>query len=899
MWRLWAELSPGFPHFEFLHAYGLGVLCIGQHAAAPVRTLCELDAASVAQIRERFSLLGERWVLDHEQRRLNATLQNDLATGRTHVATLEAKFAELAAYAGTLERAVGQPPARTELRSALARTLVAEQQRDLAEARATRAAAAMALDEAHAAEHAMQLAGAHHEARVLRAELDAVIQSRSWMLTSRLRGASEFLRGSRRHPIGMRASIPPPPGPLLATPDEPLLLDVSSSPLAKEAADAAPAPPSSRHGRPRVLFAAGEPNTPGCIYRCVRNAEAAAAAGWDASWKPVEAVDAEDLRDTDLLVLWRVTWSAHIEGVIEHVQMFGGRVALDLDDLMIRPELARVEFIDAIRSINWSEAHVRAMFSSVMHVLHRVDFCVATTAELAHEMRRHQKPGYVLVNGFDESAWRRSRLAARARAATADDGLVRIGYAGGSRTHQRDFAAAADAIAAVLQARPQVRLVLFRHGPAQEGLIAPEEFPALAALADRIEWREMVALEELPDELARFDVNVVPLQTGNPFVEAKSELKFFEAAIAGAPTVASPTGPYARAIRDGQTGFLADDTATWQQALLRLIDDPALRRRVARDACADVLWRFGPQGRAEAMRQFLAQHRGGVRPADGRDLARAFAVGLAAARADAPRLPPTTPSETLFHQDRLGEAAVTVVIASYNYADFVQQALESVRLQTLPLLDLVIVDDASPDPATLEQILDWAHVHAGRFNRLVVLRHTANAGLGATRNTGFVWAETPYVLPLDADNRLRPDCAERLLAALHDDGAAYAYPRLQHFGADDRITGGRRYEPQQLVGGNYIDAMALVARWAWSAAGGYYVARAAMGWEDFSLWCRMAELGFWGCAVDEVLAEYRVHAGSMVNAITETADNKRAMVQYVETRHPWIDILARDPAARM
>ncbi len=198
----------------------------------------------------------------------------------------------------------------------------------------------------------------------------------------------------------------------------------------------------------------------------------------------------------------------------------------------------------------------------------------------------------------------------------------------------------------------------------------------------------------------------------------------------------------------------------------------------------------------------------------------------------------------------------------------------------------------------MRQILDWAHVHAERFNRLIVLRHATNAGLGATRNTGFARAETPYVLPLDADNRLRPDCAERLLAVLADSDAAYAYPRLQHFGAEDRITGGERYQPQRLIGGNYIDAMALIARWAWSAAGGYYVQRDAMGWEDYALWCRLAELGCRGQAVDEVLAEYRVHAESMVNSITETTDNKRAMVAYVERRHPWLQVVAREAYAR-
>jgi hypothetical protein len=92
--------------------------------------------------------------------------------------------------------------------------------------------------------------------------------------------------------------------------------------------------------------------------------------------------------------------------------------------------------------------------------------------------------------------------------------------------------------------------------------------------------------------------------------------------------------------------------------------------------------------------------------------------------------------------------------------------------------------------------------------------------------------------------------------------------------------------------------MALVGKWAWAAAGGYYVHKEAMGWEDYSLWCRLVELGQWGEAVPEVLADYRVHESSMINAITETPDNKRAAVELVERRHPWLDVRSRTPEPR-
>ena len=109
----------------------------------------------------------------------------------------------------------------------------------------------------------------------------------------------------------------------------------------------------------------------------------------------------------------------------------------------------------------------------------------------------------------------------------------------------------------------------------------------------------MVPLQELPDELARFDINTAPLELGNPFCEAKSELKYFEAALAGVCTVASPTGPMRRAIRDGETGLLAGTEEEWYQALTRLVDEPAVQRRIGHAAYLDVLWSYSAGRRTE------------------------------------------------------------------------------------------------------------------------------------------------------------------------------------------------------------------------------------------------------------------------------------------------------------
>src|SRR5262245_11943503 len=65
VWRLWEELRARYPSFEFLHGHGLGVLAVGPEATPQVAALCALrDPAMVSAVRQRFALIGERWVLD-------------------------------------------------------------------------------------------------------------------------------------------------------------------------------------------------------------------------------------------------------------------------------------------------------------------------------------------------------------------------------------------------------------------------------------------------------------------------------------------------------------------------------------------------------------------------------------------------------------------------------------------------------------------------------------------------------------------------------------------------------------------------------------------------------------------------------------------------------------------
>jgi glycosyltransferase involved in cell wall biosynthesis len=184
--------------------------------------------------------------------------------------------------------------------------------------------------------------------------------------------------------------------------------------------------------------------------------------------------------------------------------------------------------------------------------------------------------------------------------------------------------------------------------------------------------------------------------------------------------------------------------------------------------------------------------------------------------------------------------------------------------------------------------LAWAQLHAARFNRLKIVRHTENAGLGFGRNTGFALAETEYVLPLDADNRLRPSACEVLLQHLSQSDAAFAYPAIQQFGDKGAVIGETPFAVARLQAGNYIDAMALVRKSAWAAAGGYD--HVQFGWEDYDFWCRLIERGRYGISVPEILADYRVHDKSMLHQSTDVKENRSKLSANLRARHPWLTV---------
>ncbi|MBT8337702.1 MAG: glycosyltransferase family 2 protein, partial [Gemmatimonadetes bacterium] len=128
----------------------------------------------------------------------------------------------------------------------------------------------------------------------------------------------------------------------------------------------------------------------------------------------------------------------------------------------------------------------------------------------------------------------------------------------------------------------------------------------------------------------------------------------------------------------------------------------------------------------------------------------------------------------------MSERDIAVVLPCYGQAHFLADAVESLRAQTLPPAEIVVVDDGSPD--------DVRAAVAG-FPEVRVVRQE-NRGLSGARNRGLAETTSPFVHFLDADDTLRPHALETLRSWMiaHPE-AALAWGFNQPYNDDGRPIG--------------------------------------------------------------------------------------------------------------
>ncbi|MDQ3319081.1 MAG: glycosyltransferase [Actinomycetota bacterium] len=233
---------------------------------------------------------------------------------------------------------------------------------------------------------------------------------------------------------------------------------------------------------------------------------------------------------------------------------------------------------------------------------------------------------------------------------------------------------------------------------------------------------------------------------------------------------------------------------------------------------------------------------------------------------------------------RRATVRVSVIIPVYNHGAEVVRALRSVVSADYSELEVVVLDDGSSD-GSVGSVTRFFQAHP--FLPALLLRHPVNRGIGAARNALVRRARGEFVFALDADNEIYPSTLRRLVSALErDPDALFAYSMLQVLrdGVPTGLGSALPWEPDRLREANYIDAMALMRRRELLELGGYTEEVRLHGWEDYDLWCRVAEQDGHGAFVPQILGRYHSSQDSTLRAMTGIDDSE--MRSLLRRRHP-------------
>lgn len=288
--------------------------------------------------------------------------------------------------------------------------------------------------------------------------------------------------------------------------------------------------------------------------------------------------DEKSIKQADIIILMRVLWTDKVEQLINTAKINNIPVVYDIDDLIFLPEYA--ETFSIIVNEQEKKSEYLRDFINYEKAFLSCDYGMTSTQFIAEQMKKHNKKAYLIYNGLNYT-----QLAISNKIKKAQSDLLYISYLSGSKTHDKDFSAASPALAKIVSEYDNVRIRIV-------GYLNTNDLPL--ELLQKTETMCYMSWKRLLHESAKNFINIAPLDIDNPFCHAKSELKFFEAAIVGVPSVCSKTDTYNRCIKHGVNGMLASTDEEWYNAIKLLIEDKALYKSIVDNGYKYVQSRYTP-----------------------------------------------------------------------------------------------------------------------------------------------------------------------------------------------------------------------------------------------------------------------------------------------------------------
>jgi len=155
---------------------------------------------------------------------------------------------------------------------------------------------------------------------------------------------------------------------------------------------------------------------------------------------------------------------------------------------------------------------------------------------------------------------------------------------------------------------------------------------------------------------------------------------------------------------------------------------------------------------------------------------------------------------------------ISVIIPFYNVEKYLDRCLDSVRKQSLIDIEIICIDDCSPDNS-----YKIAKRHANEDSRIKIIRHKKNLGLGGARNTAIREATAEYIASVDSDDYVLPNMLEKLWEETENgkfDGVCCGFNKVDKYG---KILSSHCFPSQSITNkNNSIDIFSTVNPAFWN-----------------------------------------------------------------------------------
>lgn len=131
---------------------------------------------------------------------------------------------------------------------------------------------------------------------------------------------------------------------------------------------------------------------------------------------------------------------------------------------------------------------------------------------------------------------------------------------------------------------------------------------------------------------------------------------------------------------------------------------------------------------------------------------------------------------------------VSVVICTYNSGPYIIDALDSVKNQKYPNIELIITDDCSKDE-TVSVCKEWISNNKGQFVDCQIIVTNVNTGVSGNLNRGLKECKGEWVKSFAGDDKLAPNCINDNMSYVHSHpNTLVLFSDMQMFGEVDELN---------------------------------------------------------------------------------------------------------------